>query len=186
TRHDAVEILEPADELRGGLLPHPWDARQPIRRITAQHREIAVGAAGNSVAALDLGLIHHQQLADALLRVEDADVGVTHEGKEVAVAGDNFDLTLDYRQERGDHVFSFEAFGADDLDADRRQHGSNDWLLRRKLGRHSAAFQPRRFVAGNDVDPKSRTPILVRGDDDRPRLSIADQTREHVEEATNR
>ncbi len=85
------ERTELVDPLRGGLLTDAGDAREVVRRVTAQRREVGVLAGREAVLLGDLLRREARQLRDALGRVEHGDVvGDQLEG--VAVTGDDQDL----------------------------------------------------------------------------------------------
>ena len=75
-----VEVAVLVDQLGGGLLPHPGDARQVVRRVAAQGGEQDVLLRRHPGALGDAGLVVERVVAHAPLVVEDPDVGVPRAG----------------------------------------------------------------------------------------------------------
>ena len=168
------------DEARRRLLADPGHAGEPVRRIAAQEREVAVGPTRDAVAARDLGLVDLEQLGDADQRVEDAHVGIAHQREQVAVARDDLDRLAGPRREGRDHVLGLEALGADDGDAEGPEHLATERFLRRdRVGLVGDAVG---LVRGQGLDPERRAPVLVDGDAEPVRPPVRDQAGEHVQE----
>ena len=116
-----VQVTEGPDQGGGGLLADAGDAGQAVARVAAQDGEVGVPVAGNVILLGDFRLGDRVELAEALDRVEDADLAlVVDELEEVAVAGDDVDRLGRLRGERGDDVVGLVAVVLGDGDARRR------------------------------------------------------------------
>ena len=62
---------------------------QPVGRVAAQDREVAVAPSGNLVAAGDLGLVDNGQ--PHLLGIQHADARVLDEREQIAITAGNLD-----------------------------------------------------------------------------------------------
>src|SRR5204863_2044656 len=109
------------EEAGGRLLPDAGNARQTVRGIAAQKREVPVGPARDPVAALDLGLVDGQELGDAGQRIEDADLRVADQREEVAIARDDLDRLPCPCGAGRDHVLRLEALCCRDRHAEGGQ-----------------------------------------------------------------
>src|SRR5437762_12397533 len=90
--NDPIQVLVPAHELGGRLLPYAGHAGEPVGRVAAKDRKVAVRPPRDRVASLDLGLVDYQKPADTLPGVQDANIGVVHQSEQIAIAGDNLAL----------------------------------------------------------------------------------------------
>ena len=173
----------PADHCRGGDRSDAAQSRQPVGRIAAEQREVAVAPPGNLVAAGDLGLVDDGQTR--LLRIQHADARVLDEGEQIAIAARDLDAPRGARGERRDHVLSLVVRHADDVHSDRGENA---------VDHRDLWHQPRRdrlggavlLVARQLLDAPLRSPVGVVGDGDPGRPALADQPRETVEEGADR
>ena len=118
------EAAELADPLGGGLLPHPRDAGQVVRRVAAQRR--VVGVLQRRQAVLGLHLLRREpgQLGHPALRVEHRHI-VRNQLQRITIAGADPHLhALGHRPhgERRDDVVGLVVLGGDRRDPQRAQH----------------------------------------------------------------
>ncbi len=182
--HQLGERTELVDPLRGGLLAHPRNARQVVRRVAAQRREVRV------LLRCEPVLLHHllrrvaRQLRDALRRIQHRDiVGDQLEG--VTVARDDRHLEPLRRRllrQRRDDVVGLEALHREPLRAHRVEHLADQLDLPLELVRGLRAV---RLVLGELL----RAPRLARhveGHREMRRRLITQRVRQHRREAVHR
>lgn len=171
------------DPLGGRLLADARDARQVVRRVAAQGREVGVLLRAQSVLLLDLGRGEAGQLRDALGGVQHGGV-IAHELEGVAVAGDDQHVEargLGLGGERGDDVVRLEAVHGEPYGVHRVQQLTDQLDLTLELvGRLGAV----RLVLGEVLGAPGLAGHVEGHGEMRGRL-VAQRVRQHRREAVD-
>ena len=159
-RVQRVGIAVGVDELGGGLLPHPWDARKIVGGIAAQRRQERVQLRAHAGALLDTGFVVEHVVGHAPAVVEDLHERIAYELVRVPVTGHDHHLVTLVGKPCGecrDDVVGLVAFGVDGGHAERLDQPADQLdLLDERLWRH----RPARLVArGESVAERRLAPV---------------------------
>ena len=118
------------EQPRGGLLTDPGDAGQAVGRVPAHRGEVRVLAGEHAVLRDDRRVGQHLEVAHPACGVDDAHIVlVIDELEEIAVTCHDVDRHARSCRESADDVICLVFGGADDLDAERVEHFTDDGHL---------------------------------------------------------
>jgi hypothetical protein len=173
----------PADHARRRNGAHPLEARQAVRRVAAQDREIGVPAAGDLIAPGDLGLVDHGQTRP--LRVQHPHARILDEREQVPITAGDLDRAGGQPAPRGDHILRLVLVDPDHVDPDRREQLADHRQLRLEQ-RRDRLGRPVGLVGREQLDAPARAPRLVVGHGEPARPALNDQPGEPLTEALDR
>ena len=190
----ALDLIDPVDQLAqraelldplgGRLLPHPRDARQVVRGVAAQRREVRVLDRGQAVLLGHRRRVVTDQVGHALARVEHRH-RVVHQLQRVPVTGTDEHLVTPadgLLGERGDDVVGLVVRLGQHRDAEHTQHILHQADLALELVRCRAAVG---LVLG-EGSRAERLAGHVEGHGQVRRLLVAQQVDQHRGEPEDR